>query len=176
METALYCPNYGFYEREKDTIGRAGDFYTSVSVGPLFGELLAFQFAEWFGEWEISREFTEIARRRGNGRLGPRKNSKNLRKWEIVEAGAHDGQLARDILVSLQKHRSELFDQLEYLIIEPSKRRRATQAKTLSEFSDRVRWIPNLRKTTRIDGIIFSNELLDAMPVHRVRWDARRRK
>ena len=50
------------------------------------------------------------------------------------------------------------------------------QAKTLSEFSDRVRWIPNLRKTTRIDGIIFSNELLDAMPVHRVRWDARQRK
>ena len=41
MELALYCPVYGYYESEKDKIGRAGDFYTSVSVGPLFGELLA---------------------------------------------------------------------------------------------------------------------------------------
>ena len=50
MELALYCPVYGFYEQERDTIGRRGDYYTSVSVGSLFGELLAFQFAEWLGE------------------------------------------------------------------------------------------------------------------------------
>ena len=50
MELALYCPVYGYYESEKDKIGRAGDFYTSVSVGPLFGELLAFQFCAWLDE------------------------------------------------------------------------------------------------------------------------------
>jgi len=59
MELALYCPVYGFYELEQDTIGRRGDFYTSVSVGSLFGELLAWQFAEWLEEFwspeEISR-------------------------------------------------------------------------------------------------------------------------
>ena len=52
MELALYCPDYGFYERESDTVGRRGDFYTSVSVGALFGELLAFQFAEWLAKLE----------------------------------------------------------------------------------------------------------------------------
>ena len=47
MEMALYCPDFGYYELEKDTIGRRGDYYTSVSTGELFGEMLAFQFAEW---------------------------------------------------------------------------------------------------------------------------------
>ena len=47
MELALYHPEHGYYEREADPVGRAGDFYTSVSVGPLFGELLAWRFARW---------------------------------------------------------------------------------------------------------------------------------
>ncbi len=46
MELALYCPDCGYYETKVD-IGRRGDFYTSVSVGGLFGELLACQFANW---------------------------------------------------------------------------------------------------------------------------------
>ncbi|MFO1513045.1 MAG: hypothetical protein U1F83_09070 [Verrucomicrobiota bacterium] len=50
MEIALYCPDCGYYEKENDNIGRRGDFYTSVSVGPLFGHLLAFQFAKWLEE------------------------------------------------------------------------------------------------------------------------------
>src|SRR5436190_11337574 len=33
MELALYCPDYGYYEREKDIFGRQGDYYTNVSVG-----------------------------------------------------------------------------------------------------------------------------------------------
>jgi len=45
MEQALYCPVYGFYEREADTIGRQGHYFSSVSVGPIFGQLLAWQFA-----------------------------------------------------------------------------------------------------------------------------------
>ncbi len=47
MELALYCPDYGYYEAKKDNPGRRGDFYTSVNVGELFGQLLAFQFAGW---------------------------------------------------------------------------------------------------------------------------------
>ena len=50
MELALYCPETGYYEAKRDKIGRRGDFITSVSVGSLFGELLAFQFAEWLQE------------------------------------------------------------------------------------------------------------------------------
>ena len=47
MELALYCPDTGFYEKDDDTVGLCGDFYTSVSVGSVFGELLAFQIADW---------------------------------------------------------------------------------------------------------------------------------
>ena len=47
MELALYCPEFGYYETQKDNVGRRGDFFTSVSAGELFGQLLAFQFAGW---------------------------------------------------------------------------------------------------------------------------------
>ena len=53
MELALYCPETGYYETRQDNVGRAGDFVTSVSAGSLFGELLAFQFAEWLAELEV---------------------------------------------------------------------------------------------------------------------------
>ena len=36
MELALYSPRNGYYEREERSVGRHGDFYTSVSVGTLF--------------------------------------------------------------------------------------------------------------------------------------------
>ncbi|TAK97893.1 MAG: hypothetical protein EPO07_12560 [Verrucomicrobia bacterium] len=156
MELALYCPEYGFYEKEADTVGWGGDFYTSVSVGGLFGQLLAFQFAEWFGNLPIA-----------DCRL------------PIVEAGAHDGKLAWDILGWLREHRPALFERVEYCIIEPSPRRRAWQTKTLESFGTKVRWLSDLSALARHDAaggqIIFANELLDAMPVHRLGWDATKR-
>ena len=60
MELALYCPETGYYESNKDNVGRAGDFITSVSTGQLFGELLAFQFAAWLAEFQISNLKFEI--------------------------------------------------------------------------------------------------------------------
>ena len=150
MELALYCPDCGFYEREKDTIGRRGDFHTSVSVGPLFGELLAFQFSEWFSEC-------------GTDRL------------QIVEAGAHDGRLARDILNWLKLRRPALLEKIEYVIIEPSAKRQKWQQETLKEFDTRVCWHAELSNlSSPLEGVIFANELLDAMPVHRVGWDAKK--
>ena len=56
MELALYCPETGYYETKKDTVGQRGDFITSVSTGSLFGELLAFQFAEWLSGAEIGSQ------------------------------------------------------------------------------------------------------------------------
>ena len=47
MDAALYCLKSGYYEQPHQTIGKTGDFFTSVSIGGLFGDLLAFQFAEW---------------------------------------------------------------------------------------------------------------------------------
>lgn len=153
MELALYCPQLGYYEQKKDTVGRRGDFYTSVSVGALFGEMLAFQFAEWLESAGLGR---------GAG-------------VRIIEAGAHDGKLAADILRWLRAQRSELFARLEYVIIEPSPRRRAWQEETLREFAANVRWQDELPISDSFT-IIFSNELLDAFPVHRLGWNAAAKK
>src|SRR3990170_8054827 len=49
MEIALYHPGCGYYARAAQRSGRAGDFFTSVDVGPLFGELLEIQIAEMAG-------------------------------------------------------------------------------------------------------------------------------
>ena len=159
MELALYCPVHGYYEKEKDNPGRHGDFYTSVGVGELFGQLLAFQFAEWLET------------------LNPQPSTLNL-----VEAGAHDGRLAGDILAWLQLKRPKLFEQIEYWIIEPSPRRQKWQQVTLKSFASRVRWFTGFEHALRVthhaklNGIIFSNELLDALPVHRLGWDAQNKK
>jgi SAM-dependent MidA family methyltransferase len=152
MEVALYCPETGYYETHKDTVGRAGDFITSVSTGSLFGELLAFQFAEWLEELQSAE--CEL---------------------RIVEAGAHDGKLACDILNWLQTHRPELISQLEYVILEPSSQRQQWQQATLKSFAPRIRWCsqsshPVIQQST---GLVFSNELLDAFPVHRLGWNAK---
>jgi len=156
MELALYCPDYGYYEAKKDNPGRRGDFYTSVNVGELFGQLLAFQFAGWL-EAEAGSQGSEVG---------------------IIEAGAHDGTLARDILNWLQRARPGLFERIQYGIVEPSLRRQEWQKEKLEKFAPRVRWFADLktlaqatRRTSRHE-VIFSNELLDAMPVHHFGWDA----
>jgi SAM-dependent MidA family methyltransferase len=160
MELALYCPVYGYYEGNKDNPGQCGDFYTSVSVGKLFGQLLAFQFAEWL-EAEIRSQKSEV---------------------RIVEAGAHDGKLAGDILDWLQSNRPKLFGQIKYCIIEPSIRRQEWQREILHEFAPRVCWFAGIEglklkiQNSKLSGIIFSNELLDAMPVHRFSWDAEKKE
>lgn len=153
MDLALYCPNLGYYETKKDRVGRKGDFYTSVSTGSLFGQLLAFQFAEWLEELKSS-----------------------VAKLKIIEAGAHDGQLARDILTWLQSSRPGLFERLEYVIIEPSASRQPWQRETLKSFEGIIQWHSNFDRLERADGIIFANELLDAFPVRRFSWDTAQRK
>ncbi len=163
MQLALYCPEFGYYETQKDNLGRRGDFITSVSAGGLFGQLLAFQFAAWLAELHPS----------------PVTRHSSLR---LIEAGAHDGKLAADILSWLQTNRPELFSRLEYYLIEPSARRQEWQRETLKSFAPRVRWATDFKDLSLVTchpslaGIIFSNELLDAFPVHRHGWDAKTKK
>lgn len=160
MELALYHPDAGYYERGGAAIGRTGDYYTSVSVGNLFGELLAFQFAEWLG---AERQL-------------PVAEAGLPARFQIVEAGAHDGRLAADILGWFRRQRSELSGMLEYRILEPSLGRRRWQEKTLEEFGGCVRWFSGWDEIEGVCGIIFSNELLDAFPAHRLVWDAHTRR
>jgi SAM-dependent MidA family methyltransferase len=147
MELALYCPEYGYYYQPRTEVGRGGDFYTSVSVGSLFGELLAFQFAEWL----------------------PTDNPC------LVEAGAHDGRLAHDILRWICERRPAMYRQIEYWIVEPISVRAEEQKRRLEEFADKVRWCETLSGLPAVHGIIFANELLDAFPVSRYAWDAKQR-
>src|SRR5262245_28350593 len=164
MDLCLYCPHLGYYEQLRNTPGRAGDFYTSVSVGPLFGELLATQFARWLGHWEAPSAAGGI-------------NEPGPERLQLLEAGAHDGRLAADILDGFHSRQPRLFHQLEYWILEPSCRQRQWQETTLARFNGRVRWFDSwgALPSTGVRGIIFSNELLDAMPVHRLGWDAQKK-
>jgi SAM-dependent MidA family methyltransferase len=93
---------------------------------------------------------------------------------QLVEAGAHDGQLAHDLLTWLQAHRPDLWPQLECWILEPSPHRLTWQKSRLAPFAPQVRWLDSWNRVAEraVNGIIFSNELLDAMPVHRLGWDA----
>jgi SAM-dependent MidA family methyltransferase len=168
MEAALYHAEFGYYERDLRQVGKRGDFYTSTSVGPLFGELLAFQFAEWLGKCGMRSAECGM--------------SSALPALRIVEAGAHDGRLATDVLNHFQTFRPGVFVNLEYTIVEPSLDRRAWQETTLSGYNDKVRWVsdvselgatPHSALRTPRFTIFFSNELLDAFPVHRLGWDAK---
>ncbi len=158
MNLCLYHNCFGYYEKNRDVTGKKGDYYTNVNVGSLFGYLLAFRFSEFLS------------------------NFKQQENIFLVEAGAHDGQLACDILNWMSKYSPELFGKIRYLIIEPSPKRYAWQQERLVIYKPKILWSASFddaaktlsnsgNKCEAIDGIIFSNELLDAFPVHRLFWD-----
>ena len=138
MQQALYHPEHGYCSSGRCAIGRKGDYFTNVSVGPLFGRLLGAQFVEI---WD---------------RLGKTDN------FVIVEQGAHDGQFARDVLESVEKRAPEFFAALRYRIVEPFPILQERQSRTLELFRDKIEWCDSLQPFV---GVHFSNELLDAMPV-----------
>lgn len=143
MELALYHPEHGYYGAGPRKLGRQGDFFTSVSVGPLFGKLLAMRALQ---EWQALGEPQDFT---------------------IIEQGAHDGQLAEDVLGALGGH------PVRYLIVEPNPRYRAVQATRLG---DRVKWVESLAALENgpRHGFFHCNELPDAFPVHLVRWNGER--
>jgi SAM-dependent MidA family methyltransferase len=138
MQQALYHPEHGYYSSGRCAIGRKGDYFTNVSVGPLFGHLLAVQFTEIWEKFGRPDDFV------------------------IVEQGAHDGQFARDVLESLHKRAPEFFAAVRYRIVEPFPLLRERQSRTLELFRDKIEWRDSLQPFV---GVHFSNELLDAMPV-----------
>jgi SAM-dependent MidA family methyltransferase len=142
MEQALYHPEHGYYSSGRAQIGRGGDYFTNVSVGPLFGRLLASQFEEIWERLGAPDEFT------------------------IVEQGAHKGDFAHDVLSAVRENSPEFFAALRYEIVEPFALLHAIQAKKLHEFGSTVAWSEALDQLASFSGIHFSNELLDALPVH----------
>ncbi len=142
MTAALYDPAEGYYSRPSGQVGRGGDFFTSVSVGPLFGRLLARHIAAWH---------------RGCG---------SPERWRIVEAGANDGSLALDILTGLDELGSRGF---EYVVAEPlpliaaalrEKSGRIRVVATTEELAGEP-----------LPSFVLGNEVLDALPFRVIESD-----
>ncbi len=148
MDMVLYHPEYGYYSTNAVNIGfEGGDFFTSSHLGSDFGELLGKQF---FQMWEIL------------GKPIP---------FSLVEMGAGQGILASHILKYIHLQHPDFSATLEYIIVEKSVTLRQEQQRYLQEY--RVRWC-NLDEIppNSINGCFFSNELVDAMPVHQFMLEA----
>lgn len=146
MQTALYHPRGGFYASDTPRTGRRGDFFTNVSVGPVFGRLLAAQFVEMWDLLGRPDDFT------------------------LVEQGASDGQLLADILAALDRDHPHF--QPHALLVEPLLTLRQRQEQTLRPWAGRIDWVPHQDQLTAFTGVFYANELLDAFPVRRFIRDA----
>ena len=142
MDLALYHPELGYYARAARRSGRAGDFFTSVDVGPLFGALLEVQIAE----------MATLLAPTG---------------FDLVEAGAGTGRLTADVLTAMRQRHCDLFERVRLSLVEASPAARAAQAETLRGAFDRPFTSSDVLPDP-IEGVVFANELLDAFPVHQV--------
>jgi SAM-dependent MidA family methyltransferase len=148
MELALYHPQYGYYATNQEGEGIQSDFFTSSHLGSDFGELLAEQFAQMWELLDRPQPFT------------------------VVEMGAGQGLLVQDILRYLHRHYFACFEALEYCIVEKSAALAAVQKQRFQKFADswgRLHWQTwDEIEIDSITGCCFSNELIDAYPVHQI--------
>lgn len=142
MALALYHPEHGYYARASRRTGRNGDFFTSVDVGPLFGALLA-------------RQFAEMWRRLDDGQ-----------PFDLVEAGAADGRLARDVLDAAAGD-PEFYAAIRLHLVEASASARRAHRDVLGPHADKLA-ASSATLPREIHGVLYANELLDALPVHSV--------
>ncbi|TVQ12087.1 MAG: class I SAM-dependent methyltransferase [Leptolyngbya sp. DLM2.Bin27] len=145
MDLALYHPQGGYYTTKEAVLGHQGDFVTSAHLGHDFGELLAVQFAEMWQHLGCPQPFL------------------------LVEMGAGQGLIAADVLGALQNHFPACFAALSYQIVEKSDRLRVAQQDHLAPWAGRVAWVTLADiADDSITGCWFTNELVDALPVHQV--------
>ena len=138
MEQALYAPGMGYYSAGSTKFGEAGDFVTAPEISPLFARTLA-------------RQAAQVLREVGG---------------DILELGAGTGRLAAQMLLALE--RMGMLP-VRYRILEVSAHLRSVQRDTMVSLLPevlfrRVEWLEAL--PPEIDGFVFGNEVLDALPVH----------
>jgi SAM-dependent MidA family methyltransferase len=145
MQTALYDPDGGYYCSDQERQGRRGDYRTAPETSPLFAATFAGYFAKLFTDLKWPPSLT------------------------IFEAGAGSGHFAYGLLDGLRREAPEVFAVTNYVIEEHSSAARAHAARRLAEFSERVafRRLDEIQ-TPVATGIVFTNELIDAFPVHLV--------
>jgi SAM-dependent MidA family methyltransferase len=145
MNLALYHPVHGYYARAVQRSGRAGDFFTSVDVGALFGELLESQIAE----------MAFLLRRSPSD------------PFDLVEAGAGNGRLSADIMKAAARRDPAVHARTRLHLVEASPPARAAQPTVLGADADRIA-SSGSDLPTAFEGVLLANELLDALPVHQV--------
>jgi len=154
MDMALYDPEFGYYVSRGQRVGREGDFYTSSHLHAMFGAMVGKQIVEM---WELMH-FPE--------------------GFTIIEMGAGEGYVCKDMLDFLKRAGSEeqrltgsFYQSLRYVIVERNELQKQRQQERLQEYKEKIAWIADIREAGTISGCIFSNELLDAFPVHLVRME-----
>lgn len=144
MKHALYDPSDGYYCRaDRSRWGREGDYRTSPERSPLFAATFARYFAKLYEK------------------LG------KPPAWTVIEVGAGDGRFAEGLMKTLETNWPEIFVVTTYVVEEISSHSSALARERLNRFGARVHF-GRLEEWQVNPGIIFSNELLDAFPVHRV--------
>ena len=144
MNLVLYHPSYGYYSSGIVEIGSTGDFFTSSSLSEDFGQLLAHQL------WDMWQ------------------NMNCPQPFNIVEMGGGNGRTAYDLLQHIQNFYPDLSKVIEYILVEESPGLIREQQKVLKNLNEiNITWktwqeIPD----HYLVGCCFSNELIDAFPVH----------
>ncbi|HET7676338.1 MAG TPA: SAM-dependent methyltransferase [Candidatus Limnocylindrales bacterium] len=143
MQLALYEPGLGYYRRRSDRATRTGDFLTAPETDPIFGHALARQLEEM---WQ---------------RLG------RPEPFVLRDHGAGTGALGTSVLAGLRLDASPLAEALRYEPVEsgPERRRAIEAAFAAAGLGEQLRWAD---PTTPFVGCLVANELLDALPVHRL--------
>ena len=147
MELCLYHPELGYYSRDAEQFGKAGDFYTSSDVHAVFGRLLA-------------RQFEEMWRALGSpGYI------------DLLELGPGRGLFAQDVLDWSEQKFPDFFRALRYILVESSPALRDRIKETLGHHiesgkAEVVALHPfHEGPVFNTPTIIFANEFFDALPV-----------
>jgi len=142
MELSLYHPEYGYYAQSPTQVGKSGDFFTSVSCGPLFGILIAEAILRW------------------------RQETKTQGVWRVIEVGPNNAALAKDILTHLRDHTPDAYQDLQFVTIDPMPLPRKYQERALEEFSPHVQCLADAHSLTPLPTFVVANEVFDAFPCH----------
>jgi len=143
MALALYHPTLGYYRAGRERIGARGDYVTSPYLSPLFGAI-------------VGRQIAELWARMGEPAA-----------FDLVEMGAGDGRLTRDLCDWATRAAPRLAAALRPLLIEPDTATRELQQRTLAHLPRAPRWVAGLEDLAQgsVQGCVLSNELIDAFPV-----------
>jgi SAM-dependent MidA family methyltransferase len=147
MAACLYEPGLGYYTSPGRKVGAEGDFYTSISVHAAFGRVIA-------------REIAQMWRCMGSPAA-----------FTLVECGAGNGRLACDIMDYLAEREAPLYSSLKLVLVEKEPTLESAQQEMLAAHEGHVAWLsPEEFASGRFtfSGCLYSNELIDALPVHRV--------